>query len=258
MKRRLLKGPPGRRLALLVSTVSWLVTGAVPWTLAAPSVPGWLTQAIAVQPPNARELAVTYKGTVIDLTTGEEARFVLVAQTGEQARYTLEDLQGRALGRWAYDRGRGWGYTPEGGLVELSAAGLESWRLLALMLAPNRFSILADQALVLSSSPVHVHREEGLTVKVTLEGDLSLILTLDPDTYQILSVKRTAADGLRATVFVHPELRENELHFAALQTFREGLPQRRYQIDQISYGKLLPRGQFAAPEGESEESQRRP
>lgn len=248
MTRRLLAGPPMRRFALLFSAVAWLAAGAVPWSLAAPSVPPWLARAIAVQPPNAREIAVTYTGTVIDLSSGEEARFVLVAQTGEQAHYALEDLDGRALGQWAYDRGRGWGHTPERGLMNLSGAGLESWRVLALMLAPNRFSSLADQALALPSSPTR--GEEGLTVELTLEGDLALVLLLDPDTYQVLSVKRAVAEGPRTTVFVHPELRAGQLHFDALQTFSGGLPQRLYQIEEISYGELLAGEQFAAPEPE--------
>jgi len=238
LQRRL----PRRLLAPLLLVplllVPLLLVAAGPAVAAATDCRQILHQAAAGEAADAAARNASYEGVLTDLESGATKRFSLTAQGGDQLLYVLWDDAGQELSRWGYHLDRAWGYKAQEGVRELDGDSLQSWRLLAVLLSPNRFSTLARETerceLVepetASSGPL-------LDLHLTAGGDLRLGLTRAP--FHLLRVERVTGEVRRTTVFVGAATVDGEVRFDELRTLRDEIPRALYRFERIAYGPHL-------------------
>lgn len=205
---------------------------------APPSACGLLQRAAAAERKDAAAESVIYRGTQVNVETGDESRFALAAQRGEQLLYILWGIDGAVRGVWVYQRGKGWGWTPGGAVTALSGDSLQSWLLLAMILSPNRYSALSAQAQSCRTPPLPSTANPVL--HATLAGGLEVDLTIGREDGQLARVERLSGTTRRTTAFLRPRLDKGKPRFDAFQTLRDGVPHRLYRIESVSYGRLLP------------------
>jgi hypothetical protein len=208
-----------------------------------------LAEAAASEPAAAATRSLSYRGNVVDLGSGSERSFTFTVQGGERLLYVLHDGEGREISRWGFDRVDAWGHTAESGLVRLDEEGVLSWRVLAVVLAPNRFSALVREAVGCefegaagSAAPV---------LRVELRGGATVWLTLVREPFRLVRMDRDARNGRRTTVLVGGNWIEGEPHLTALHALRDDVPHALYRFESVGYAPPQSAGFWAAPDGPS-------
>ena len=193
--------------------------------------------AIAAEPENAPQLSAVYDGTAADFESGGEFHFRFIVQGGDQCLYVLDESDTpRRLG---YSRNKAWQQTDGSDEVKAveAATQIASWKLLALLLSPNRFSALvtAAQSVELAGQDAQTHR-----VYFDLGEGLEFTAHIDRATCRLSKVVRQSSGQERVMAFDDYREVEGIPTFSSLKLLREGLPYRLYSIEKAGYGARLP------------------
>lgn len=225
----------------------WFALGLVPVPLM-PAVPAGhpLERAAATE---SRELAskrATYRGTQVNLEEGRTRRFVMVAQGSDDFLYALFESEQVGASVWSYSRGRAWSQPPGKAASELTGDSLQSWRLLAVLLSPNRYSYLSSRASW--SEPDTPAAGPFAALTATLEGGLTFTANVRPADGVLVSIDRLSGRTKRTTAFVNPRVEDGVMKFDGLQSLRDGVPYRLFRMESVNYAAVWDESSFT-PDG---------